>query len=137
VAIQAFFFALAVRALTLFGRAFQVTLDPAHVLKISGSVFLLGVDFGLVALSIGAAAGRRGFTLGVTTAIAAVSYLLSSLAPVVHWLRPGKYLSLIYWSVGNDQLANGANAVNFVILVIVGMALLLGAANAFGRLDLH
>lgn len=136
-ALQSFVLSLAVCVIVFIGRSFQLTLAPDHILEVSGAVFLLGLDFGLLALAIGAATGRRGLTLGVATAIAAVSYLLSSLVPVVHWLRPGRYLSLLYWSIGNDQLANGVTVADVAVLVAVGLAGLLAAALAFRKLDLH
>lgn len=136
-AIQSLILAAAVGVLTLIGRSFELTLSPAHVLEVAVAVFLLGLDFGLLALAIGAATGHRGFTLGVTTAIAAVSYLLSSLAPVVHWLRPGRYLSLLYWSIGNDQLANGVSGLDAAVLVGVSICGLGASIAAFRTLDLH
>lgn len=136
-AAQAMLLALAVGIFTVIGRSFQLTIALDHVLEVAVAVFLLGLDFGLVALAIGAATGKRGLTLGITTTIAVASYLLSSLAPVVDWIRPGRYLSLLYWSVGNDQLAHGVSPADFLVLVGVGVCILLIAVPCFRRLDLH
>ena len=65
-----------------------MTLDPWHVATASLALLALGIDLGLIALALGAATRSRGTAIGITTALAAASYLLSSLAPVVHWLRP-------------------------------------------------
>ncbi len=136
-AVQAFALAAAVGLLTLSGRSFQLAVPTDHIISASVAVFLFGLDFGLVALAIGAATGHRGFTLGVTTALAAASYLLSSLAPVVHWIRPARYFSLLYWSIGNDQLAEGVSGAEFLVLICFGACALGASILAFRKLDLH
>ena len=75
--------------------------------------------------------------LGVASATGALSYLISSLAPVVAWIHPARFASLFYWSVGNNQLTSGLNLVDAVVLVGTGLALATVAALSFARLDLH
>jgi ABC-2 type transport system permease protein len=97
---------------------------------------LLGVDFGLLALAIGAGSGNRGVALGIASTVAAASYLVSSLAPVVSWLDPAKYLSLFYWSVGENQLQNGLSAAGLAVLVGVGLVLAVVTDRLFQSHDL-
>jgi ABC-2 type transport system permease protein len=92
---------------------------------------------GLVALAVGAASGSRGNAIGVATALASVSYLISSLAPIVHWLRPLRFASLFYCAVGNNQFANGAGLASFAVLIGVAIVAALAANVAFGRLDVR
>ncbi len=61
----------------------------------------------------------RGTAIGIATALAAASYLRSSLAPVVHWLRPPRFASLFYWADGNHQLSQGASLASFAVLASV------------------
>ena len=129
--------ALGVAACTLAGRAFELPAAAGAVLGVSASVLLLGLDFGLIAMAIGAAHGRRGAALGVPTALAAASYLLSSLAPIISWLQPAKYLSLFYWSVANQQIVNGVSPVDYAVLLGVGLVALWAADVAFRRLDVR
>jgi ABC-2 type transport system permease protein len=95
-------------------------------------VLLLGIDFGLLALAIGAGTGN----LGVASTVAAASYLVSSMAPVVSWLDPAKYLSLFYWSVGNNQLQHGLSAGGLAVLVGVGVVLSVATDRLFESHDL-
>jgi ABC-2 type transport system permease protein len=83
----------------------------------------MALDFGLVAMAVGALSGRRGTALGIGTAIAAASYLVSSLAPVVSWLEPAKYTSLLYWSIGDNQLGSGVAAIDYAVLLGVFLQL--------------
>lgn len=134
---MALLLSLVVAVCVLVGRMFDVDLDVGNVVTASLAVMLLGIDLGLVALAIGAATGSRGSGLGIASAIAAASYLVSSLAPVVGWVRPLRFGSLFYWAVGDNQLAGGAGIASFGVLVGVGVAVALLAVAAFDRLDVH
>jgi ABC-2 type transport system permease protein len=134
---QATVLAAAVAVCVLVGRSFELTVTLAGVVSISATTLLLGLDFGLVTMAIGAWTGSRAAALGAGTALAAASYLLGSLAPVVSWLHPARYASLFYWSVANDQITRGARLGDYAVLVAVALASLWLATIAFRRLDLH
>lgn len=135
--LQAAALAATVAAFVLLGRAFDLTVAVADVAAISATTLLLGLDFGLVAMAIGARTGSRATALGATTALASASYLLGSLAGVVSWLHPARYASLFYWSVGNDQISRGADLADYAVLVAVALAAAYAAVVAFEKLDLH
>ncbi|HTW09080.1 MAG TPA: ABC transporter permease subunit [Acidimicrobiales bacterium] len=134
---QAALLTFAVMLCVLVGKSFQVSIDPWHVVSASVAIFLMGMDFGLIAMAVGSATGKRGATLGAVTCLAAASYLVSSLAPVVTWLKPVRYASLFFWSVGNDQIVSGASPADLVVLVAVCLAALYGVVLFFRKLDLH
>ena len=136
-ALQASVLAAAVAICVLIGRSFQLSVTPANAVSISISVVLMGLDFGLLTMAVGSLTGRRATAIGVGAALAAASYLVSSLAPVVSWIRPGRYASLFYWAVGNDQISKGASPADYGVLILVGLVALYATLVAFGRLDLH
>ena len=67
---------------------------------------------------------------------AASCYFVSSMAPVASWLDPAKYLSLFYWSVGDNQLHDGLSAGGLAVLVGVGLVLTVVTLRAFDHHDL-
>jgi ABC-2 type transport system permease protein len=136
-AVQAFLLAAAVTVCVFIGRGFQLAIKPGDVIAISIALMLMGLDFGLLTMAVGARTGRRGTALGVGAGFAAASYLLSSLASAISGIRPGRYLSLFYWSVGNDQISKGVSAVDFAVLILVGLGALVAAVLAFRRTDLN
>jgi ABC-2 type transport system permease protein len=136
-AVQAAVLAAVTMACMLAGRGFDLPLPITHLAGISLGVALLGLDFGLLAIAVGSRTGSRGTALGITSSIAAASYLISSLAPVVAWLRPARYASLFYWSVGNGQLTDGITIATAGVLLAAGAGLLALAICAFSRLDLQ
>ena len=87
-------------------------------------------------MAVGAATGKRGEALGIASAVAGASYLISSMAPLVEWLEPARYLSLFYWTVGNGQLEDGLSIGSVLVLVAVGVVVAVVALRAFDRHDL-
>jgi ABC-2 type transport system permease protein len=135
--IQAALIVMVVTAVIALGHFFDIAVGAADLWGASLGVALLGIDFGLVAMAVGAATGSRGNAIGVASAIAAASYLVSSLAPVVAWIRPARFASLFYWSVGNKQLTVGFNLGELAVLAVTGVVLAAVTVAAFERLDLH
>jgi ABC-2 type transport system permease protein len=135
-AVQALVLAAAVAVCVIIGRGFQLSTSPADTIAVSAAVVLMGLDFGLITMTVGVVTGRRGTALGVGAGLAAASYLVSSLASTISGIRPGRYLSLLYWSAGNDQISRGVSAADFAVLLVVGLAALTAAVAAFRRADL-
>lgn len=135
--LQALLLAVAVTVCVLAGRGFQLAISPGDAVAVSVALALMGLDFGLLTMAVGAVTTRRGTALGVGAGLAAVSYLLSALAPTVPGIRPGRYLSLLYWSAANDQISRGVSIGDFTVLVVVGLAALCAAVAAFDRADLQ
>lgn len=136
-AAQAVILAAAVAVCVFIGRSFELTTTFANIAASSAAVCLMGLDFGLIATAAGALTGRRATALAAGTTLAAASYLISSLAAVVSWIRPAKYLSLFYWSVGDNQISNGVSLTDYAVMIAVGLCALYATATAFRRLDLH
>lgn len=136
-AVQAVLLSAAVAVCVEIGRGFQLNIATGNTVAISVALVLMGLDFGLITMAIGAATGRRGTALGIASGLAAASYLLSSLATTISAIRPGRYLSLFYWSVGNGQISNGVSLADLTVLIAVGLGALFAAILTFHRADLN
>lgn len=135
--LQAAVLAVVVAAFVYLGRSFHLRVAAGPLVTISLAVLLLSLDFGLIAMTVGALSGRRGTAIGVASALAAASYLFSSLAPVASWIRPARFASLFYWSVGKDQITAGVRAEDFAVLALVGLAAAVAAVLSFRRYDVR
>lgn len=135
--LQALVFGTVTLLSVLVGHWFELTVGVWPLVSTTLAAVLLGVAFGLLALAVGGHTGARGTAIGIAAAVAATSYLISAMAPLVDWLKPLRYLSLFYWSVSNGQLTDGVSAGSFAILL--GASALFGAAAvvAFQRHDLN
>jgi ABC-2 type transport system permease protein len=136
-ALQAGALATVVAACVVIGRSFELSITLGGAASVSAAVFLLGLDFGLITMAVGALTGKRGTAIGVGAALAAASYLVSSLAPVVSWLRPARYVSAFYWAVGNGQVTGGVSLADYAVLGALGLCALYAALAGFRHLDLH
>jgi ABC-2 type transport system permease protein len=135
--LQALLLAATVTACVLIGRGFQLTVNTADAITTSLAVVLMGLDFGLVAITAGAVTGRRGTGLGIASGLAAASYLLGALGTTIPAIRPARYLSLFYWSAGNDQISRGVSTADYAVLIGGGLCALVAAVTAFRRADLN
>jgi ABC-2 type transport system permease protein len=121
----------------LAGRGFDLPVNPTALAGVTAGALLLAVDFGALAMLLGAATGSRGAALGITTALAAAAYLISSLAPAVHWLRPARYASPFYYAVDDNQVSHGLPATSTAVLIGIAACATLACLAAFDRLDIH
>jgi ABC-2 type transport system permease protein len=136
-AAQAAVLAAVTGACVIIGQSFQLSVTAGNVAATSLAGFLMATDFGIVTMAVGALTGRRGAALGAGSALAAAPYLLSSLAPVVSWLSPARYASLLYWSVGNSEITHGVSPADYAVLLATGLSASGAAVLAFRRLDVR
>ena len=102
---------------------------------VAGAV-LLAAGFGAIALAAGAASGRRGPAIGVAAAVAVAAYLLNSLAPIVHALRPVRTASPFYHYAVSDPLRHGLEPAHVAILAAIVVAAAAAALVFFDRREL-
>ena len=119
------------------GPHFQLSPDWGRLAAVSVATTLLALDFGILALVVGALRGSRGLALGVPAAVAAATYLVSSLAAVSSTFRSIRWISPFFWAVGNGQLTTGVPWPSLTALVGVGLILAAVAVWAFLRLDVR
>jgi len=135
--VQATVFSLVIFATVLVGRAFDLDINISDLATATLGVVLLGVVFGLLAMLLAATTGNRGESLGIASGVAGASYLVASLAPLVHWAEPARYVSLFYWSVSDNQLETGLSWADFGVMVAVGGILAALTIRAFNRHDIR
>jgi ABC-2 type transport system permease protein len=121
----------------LLGPGFDLHVGGWPLFGTSVALLLLAIDFGALALLVGALTGSRGVALSVSSIAAAAAYLISSLAPAINWLHPLRYASPFYWALGNDPLQDGLPLGSALALGAAAVALLVAAGVALRRLDLH
>ncbi len=129
--------ALVTMLCVLAGPGFELHIGVGNLIGATVGVVLLAIDFGALAMLIGAATGSRGTALGITSALAAAAYIISSLAPVVHWIHPIRFTSPFFYAVGDGQIVRGLSAGSAAVLAGVAVLLGIATAEAFARLDVH
>jgi ABC-2 type transport system permease protein len=118
------------------GPPLDLTVGIEHLAAVHILQALLAIGFGMIALAIGAATGRRGLALGVTSAIAILSYLVWALGSTVDALAPVEPLSPFRWFGEPQPLADGTTWRNVVVLAAIPLFAYLVARVTFDRRDL-
>lgn len=121
---------------SLAGRGVGLTVSAAGLVGISLGSVLIGIVFGSLALLVGALTGSRAAALATASVAAVAAYVIGSLAPVVSWMHPLRFVSPLYYAIGDGQLTSGLGWRNATVLVGLAAALLLGCMRAFDRLDI-
>ena len=97
---------------------------------------LLALLFGVLALLVGSAFGRRGLALAVSAAAAVLAYLVNALAAIVGALEPVQKLSPFYHYVAGDPLRQGLALDHVAVLALAAAALAALAPFVFDARDL-
>jgi ABC-2 type transport system permease protein len=123
-------------AIAVTGPPFEVSTDLARLAGASLDCFLLAAAFGAVALAVGAGTGRRGLAVGVTTALAAGSYLIDVLALSVGGITWLQRLTPFYYYRASEPLVNGLDPLHAVVLASITPIAIAVGTWAFDRRDL-
>jgi ABC-2 type transport system permease protein len=99
-------------------------------------VVLFALDFGLLALAIGAATGRRALAIGLSATLAVAADVLNALAPLASWLDSVKVISPYYYYSHGDPLRYGIDATNTLILLAIAVVFAASAPLLFRRRDI-
>jgi ABC-2 type transport system permease protein len=121
----------------LVGRGFSLDIELWNLVGTTVGVVLLGLAFGMLAMLVAAAGASRATAIGVASAVAAASYLVSSLSAAIDWLHSAKYASLFYYAVGDNQLDEGLSWLSLAVLLGTTVVLLVVAVFAFDGRDIH
>ena len=103
----------------------------------SFSLLMLSLAVGGLALSIGAATGSKGQAIAIASAVAGIGYLLNIVAPLVSWLEPTQYVSVVYYYIGGMPFAEGLTLWHAGVLTAVAIVSIVAGGVAFNRRDLQ
>jgi ABC-2 type transport system permease protein len=96
---------------------------------------LLAIEFGALALLVGARTGRLGVSRAVPAFGAVAAYVVNALAPLVGWLEPLRPISPFFQYNGHDPLRHGWSLVGAAVSVASTLALVATAVVAINRRD--
>jgi ABC-2 type transport system permease protein len=118
------------------GPAFDMSIPFGDLATAHALQALVAIDFGAIALMIGAATGNRARAIGITSALAVAAYLVWAMASSVDWLEPLLPLSPFRWFADPQPVSDGTELVNVVVLVGIPVVAYAIALVAFRRRDL-
>jgi ABC-2 type transport system permease protein len=87
--------------------AFGLQLGAADLAQASLAMMLLGLEFGCLALAVGAVTGRRAYALSVAAVAAVATYLLYVAGELVDAVQPWQPLSPFHQALTGGPLGSG------------------------------
>lgn len=115
--------------------AFGMGMPVRDAFNASLAMFLFGFEFGLLALAVSAATGRRAMANGVAGAVAGASYLLFVMARILKAFRPYENLSAFHQALAKGPIGPHLPSIA-VVMAVAGIAAIAVAAPLFSRRDL-
>ena len=112
-------------------------LDIAVLDSARGAIAMgfIGVEFGLVALALSAATGRRTLAVGVSAGLAGASYLIYLVAQLIESLRPLRVVSPFYQAISRGPIGPVLPPIAWV-MVAVGLICFAWSIVVFRSRDL-
>lgn len=123
-------------AIAVTGPPFDVSLDLVRLAAAVFDGFLLASAFGGIAFAVGAGTGRRSLAVGVTTAVAAASYLIDVLVLSVDGLGWLQRLTPFYYYRASEPLVNGLDPLHASALAFLALIAIAIGTWTFDRRDL-
>jgi beta-exotoxin I transport system permease protein len=103
----------------------------------SGSVGLLALLFGALALAVGAVRPGRGRAIAVAAGVAIAAWMLDGLGQAVNALEPWRPISPYYQALGTNPLHNGVPWGHWVLLIALTALVVATAIAGLRRRDLR
>jgi ABC-2 type transport system permease protein len=127
---------LAAALVAISGPAGLQGVGPGNLLAASLQLSLFGVIFGVLALAVGAASGRRSVVNGVLAVVGVLSFFANNLAATIEGLEWTRSLSPFFYMSGGAPLRNGLQVDDALVLVAASLVLLIAGGLVFDRRDI-
>ena len=115
----------------------HVSLPLGYTALALANVWLFGVFFMTLALSIGAMTGRLSATVGISSLVGVAGYFLSSFAQAIEKLKPYEKLSPYYYYGSKNILEGQTEPKLAAIMVLLIVVLMVISRAVFNKRDLR
>ena len=103
----------------------------------SASMVLFGLEFGLLSLAVGAATGRKGLAIGVSSVAAVAAYIVYVMARLVDVFDGWEVISPVQHALRDGPLGTGWAPGSLLAMALGGLLVLALAAPVLERRDIH
>jgi ABC-2 type transport system permease protein len=116
--------------------AVDLRLPTRGILGINLGLWLLGLFFGALTMTVGAWLGKARLAMGFAAGFALVTYFIQGLAPLVDSLKPLQPFTPFFWYMNGEPARDGLTAGQAVLAGAV-LVLLAGAVVLFRLRDIR
>jgi ABC-2 type transport system permease protein len=126
---------LALALVAISGPAQLTEIPPANLVAAALHMTMLGTFFGVLAMAVGAASGRRAWAFTAVAVIGVAAFFGNNLGPSVDWLAWTRDVSPFHYYSGGQPLVNGAQPVDLTVLAVASLAMIAIGGLIFDRRD--
>jgi len=112
------------------------SLDAATLLRLGGVTALLAVALATLILCIGLASGKRSITMGVGVVVAVGSFILTTFARSIDWLKDYEKLSLFHYFPAVEVAKGTVDLKNILVYGVIIIVALSASLILFTRRDI-
>lgn len=129
---------LGVALALIFGAAARnYSFSHAGLAAQSISLWLLSLLIAAIALAVGARSGSKGQAIAVAASVSGIGYMLNLVAPLVDWMEPTQYVSVVYYYIGGSPFVDGLTLWHAAVLALLAALSTVAGAVAFNNRDLR
>lgn len=114
----------------------QKTLDQQVLVRLGLFTWLMSVALATIIFAVGMSTGKRSLTTGIGIIVAIGSFLVSTFAASVEWLKDYEWLSLFHYFPATDIAKGTVEWSNVVVYVVITIILLVITFVSFPRRDI-
>jgi len=113
------------------------TLDYQVLVRLGSMMWLLSIALATTIFSIGLATGKRGLTTGIGVIVTVGSFLVTTFAPSVDWLKDYDKFSFLHYFPAPDIAKVTVDPMNVAVYAGITIVFLIIAIIAFRRRDIR
>ena len=113
-----------------------IDISLLKLLEATVGALMLALVFGSLAFMLGCIKGNKGMSMGITSGLAVLTYLLNTLGGLVSGLKDYRFLSPFYHYIEPNTLANGLSPVHILVLLGLVIVFFVFSIPAFNRRDI-
>lgn len=115
----------------------RTSLDPLVLVRLGGMMWLLTVALATIIFGVGLASGKRGLTTTLGVLITVGSFLLTTFATSVDWLKSYEKFSILHYFPAPDIAKGTIDSTNIIVYVTIIIVFLIIGLLFFRRRDLR
>ena len=124
-------------SLMLGGVLVDFTFSIGGMIQMLLSFLLLGWSMGFLALAVGAATGSKSMAMAISSSVIGVGYLIHIIWPLQDAVEFTKYISVMYYYIGDRPFVNGITYWHAGVLAVIAIVSCVFSIYAFNNRDLH
>ena len=113
------------------------SIDANVIIRLAAMTWLMSTCLTSIVFGIGMATGKKGITMGIGVILTIASFILTTFAKSVDWLKPYEKLSIFHYFPASDIATKGIDIVDVAVFAGLIVVFVVYGAISFHRRDIR